>query len=80
VTERNMDPTAEWPRILRPLVRRRWMPARYRRDSGYSYFILVLILLGPLAAVLTLIAAPIWLTYLGVRWVLRRVGAPDEPA
>jgi hypothetical protein len=56
------------------------MPARYRRDSGYSYFILVLILLGPLAAVLTLIAAPIWLTYLGVRWVLRRVGAPDEPA
>jgi hypothetical protein len=80
VTEGDTNPTAEWPRILRPLVRRGWLAGRYRRDSGYGYFILVLMLLGPLAAVLTLIAAPIWLTYLGVRWVLRRVGALDEPA
>jgi hypothetical protein len=26
-----------------------------------------------------LLATPIWLTYLGVRWALRSLGALDEP-
>ena len=63
----------------RPLVRRGWLPRRYRRDDESSYLLLILVMLGPLGSVLMLLATPIWLTYLGVRWALRRLGALDEP-
>ena len=47
------DRAAEWPRLLRPLVRRGWLPRRYRRDDESSYLLLILVMLGPLGSVLS---------------------------
>jgi hypothetical protein len=38
----------------------------------------MMILIAPYAVVVALFVAPIWLTYLVVRWALRRVGALDD--
>jgi hypothetical protein len=72
------DPASAWPRLLRPLVRRGWVPRGYRRGGDSNYLPLMMILIAPYAVVVALFVAPIWLTYLVVRWALRRVGALDD--
>jgi hypothetical protein len=67
------DPADEWPRILRPLIRRGWWP----RGGRPSYVLIMVVAASPIALAIALFLAPAVLIFVAVRWVFRRLGAWD---
>jgi hypothetical protein len=74
------DPIEEYPRPLRPFVRRGWI-ASFRGDRPPDTFDRLAHGLDPFLpymwplALVAIVLAPAILTFLVVRWVLRKIGA-----